>query len=37
MGRFYALQIGFDTIGPVLDGTPETSSWRSAPGDWAEW
>jgi hypothetical protein len=37
MGNFYALQIGFDTLGPVLDGTPETSSWRSAPGDWAEW
>jgi hypothetical protein len=31
MGRFYALQIGFDTIGPVLDGTPETSAGARRP------
>jgi len=37
MARFYALRLGFDHVAPVFAGEPQTSSWRAAPGDWAEW
>ena len=37
MARFYELRLGFDHVAPVFAGEPQTSSWRAAPGDWAEW
>ena len=29
--------LGFDHLGPVFAGAPDTSVWRSAPGEWVEW
>jgi hypothetical protein len=37
MSRYYDLSIGFEHLGPVFAGKPDTSIWRSAPGDWVEW
>jgi hypothetical protein len=37
MNRYYDLGVGFEHLGPVFAGTPDTSAWRSAPGDWVEW
>jgi hypothetical protein len=37
MDRFYALGAGYDLLGPVLAGQPDTSTWESAPGEWTEW
>ena len=37
MNEYYELSLGFDHFGPVLAGAPDTSVWRSAPGDWMEW
>jgi hypothetical protein len=37
MGTYYALSIGFEHLGPVFSGQPDTSTWRSAPGEWIEW
>jgi hypothetical protein len=37
MNEYYDLSLGFDHFGPVFAGTPETSVWRTAPGDWVEW
>jgi len=37
MGAYYALGLGFDHLAPVFAGPPDTSTWKSAPGDWAEW
>ena len=31
------LGLGFDTLGPVFAGEPDTSVWQSASGDWTEW
>jgi hypothetical protein len=37
MSRYYDLGLGFDHLGPVFAGAPDTSIWQSAPGDWTEW
>jgi hypothetical protein len=37
MDRYYELSLGFEHLAPVFAGQPETSSWQSAPGQWAEW
>ncbi len=37
MNRYYDLGLGFDHLGPVFAGPPDTSVWQSAPGDWTEW
>jgi hypothetical protein len=37
MNRYYELGVGFDHLGPVFAGQPDTSTWRCAPGDWVEW
>ena len=37
MNEYYALSLGFEHFGAVFAGAPETSVWRSAPGEWVEW
>lgn len=37
MARYYELGVGFDHLGPVFDGQPDTSVWHAAPGQWTEW
>jgi hypothetical protein len=37
MDRYYELGIGFDLLGPVQTGRPDTSTWESALGNWTEW
>jgi hypothetical protein len=37
MNEYYDLSLGFDHLAPVFAGAPDTSVWRSAPGEWAEW
>ena len=37
MSSYYDLGLGFDRLGPVFAGAPNTSLWQSAPGDWTEW
>jgi hypothetical protein len=37
MNEYYDLSLGFEHFGPVFAGAPDTSTWRSAPGDWVEW
>jgi hypothetical protein len=37
MGRYYELGLGFEHLGPVFVGPPDTSTWQSAAGDWTEW
>ena len=34
---FLLTSVGSDALGPVFAGEPDTSVWRSAPGDWTEW
>jgi hypothetical protein len=37
MNRYYDRGIGFDLLGPVQTGQPDSSTWESAPGNWTEW
>jgi hypothetical protein len=37
MNEYYDLSLGFEHFGPVFAGAPETSVWRTAPGEWVEW
>jgi hypothetical protein len=37
MNAYYALGIGFEHLGPNFAGQPTSSTWRTAPGEWAEW
>ncbi len=37
MNEYYGLSLGFEHFGAVFAGAPDTSVWRSAPGDWVEW
>jgi hypothetical protein len=37
MDGYYALGIGFEHLGPHFAGQPASSTWRAAPGQWAEW
>ncbi len=37
MAHHYDQNIGYDELGPVLVGTPDTSVWRAGQGDWVEW
>jgi hypothetical protein len=37
MNEYYDLSLGFDHLGPVFTGAPDTSVWQSAPGEWVEW
>ena len=37
MNGYYDLGLGFDTLGPVFAGAPDTSVWQSASGGWTEW
>jgi hypothetical protein len=37
MDRYYELGAGFDLLGPVQAGPPDTTIWDAAPGDWVEW
>jgi hypothetical protein len=37
MNRYYGLSVGFDQLGPVFAGPPQTSVWTAAPGQWVEW
>ena len=37
MNRYYELGLGFDLLGPVFAGQPDTSTWQASPGGWVEW
>jgi hypothetical protein len=37
MNEYYELSLGFEHFGAVFAGAPDTSVWRSAPGEWVEW
>jgi len=37
MDAYYEGGHGFEELGAVFVGTPDTSVWRSAPGEWTEW
>ena len=37
MNEYYDLRLGFEHLGPVFTGEPDTSVWRAAPGEWVEW
>jgi hypothetical protein len=37
MAAYYELGVGFEHLGPVFAGQPDTSTWQSAAGDWTEW
>ncbi|WP_322763377.1 hypothetical protein [Frankia sp. Cr2] len=37
MARYYDLSLGFEHLGPIFVGKPDTSIWQAAPGDWTEW
>jgi hypothetical protein len=37
MSAYYDRAIGFEHLGPVFAGEPDTSVWRAAAGDWVEW
>jgi hypothetical protein len=37
MSAYYDKGAGFDRLGPVFDGEPDTSIWRNATGGWTEW
>lgn len=37
MNRYYDLGVGFEHLGPVFAGQPQTSAWMAAPGEWVEW
>ena len=37
MNEYYDLSLGFDHFASAFAGAPDTSVWRSAPGDWVEW
>lgn len=37
MNEYYDRSLGFEHFGPVFAGAPDTSVWRSAPGEWVEW
>jgi hypothetical protein len=37
MNAYYELGLGFDHLGPVFTGQPQTSVWQQAAGDWTEW
>ena len=37
MNAYYQLGLGFEHLGPVFTGQPQTSVWRAAEGQWTEW
>jgi hypothetical protein len=37
MARYYDLMLGFEHLGPAFAGRPDSSIWRTAPGEWTEW
>jgi hypothetical protein len=37
MNAYYELGLGFDHLGRVFAGDPQTSVWRTAAGEWVEW
>jgi hypothetical protein len=37
MREYYDLGLGYEQLGKVFAGRPETSVWQSAPGEWVEW
>ncbi|HEX6519764.1 MAG TPA: hypothetical protein VF070_07060 [Streptosporangiaceae bacterium] len=37
MAEYYELGLGFEHLGPVFAGQPQTSQWQPAPGAWTEW
>jgi hypothetical protein len=37
MNAFYELRLGYEHLGPVFAGEPQTSVWQSAQGEWIEW
>jgi hypothetical protein len=37
MNGYYELGLGFEHLGPVFAGQPQTSVWQPAPGEWTEW
>jgi hypothetical protein len=37
MNSYYELGLGFEHLGPVFTGQPQTSVWRAATGEWTEW
>jgi hypothetical protein len=37
MGKYYEARLGFEHLGPVFAGEPDTSTWQAAPGHWNEW
>jgi hypothetical protein len=37
MNAYYELGLGFEHLGPVFAGQPQTSVWRTAEGQWTEW
>jgi hypothetical protein len=37
MNAYYQLDLGFEHLGPVFAGQPQTSVWRAAGEHWTEW
>jgi hypothetical protein len=37
MSDYYDLMIGFEHLGPAFAGKPDSSIWRTPPGEWIEW
>jgi hypothetical protein len=37
MNAYYQLGLGFEHLGPVFAGEPQSSVWRAAEGGWTEW
>lgn len=37
MNAYYEGSHGFELLGPVFAGQPDTTVWAAAPGEWAEW
>jgi hypothetical protein len=37
MSDYYERSLGFEHLGPVFDGAPDSTLWRAAPGGWTEW
>jgi hypothetical protein len=37
MAEYYELSLGFEHLGSVFAGEPDTSTWQTAPRDWVEW
>jgi hypothetical protein len=37
MADYYGMSLGFEHLGPVFAGAPDSTIWQAAPGGWTEW